>query len=226
MYRRRRTRRPYRRRRTRRGGGGFRPVIRPAWRAARNLWYDVKRLKNMVNAEFKSVTAINNATHTPSTTPSRLLLNPLGRGDDIDQRHGRVVRARSVEIDGHVTINSSATNTRLRVVLLLDTHPDGVTPTYPEVFNHATSVVAVRNLDNRRRFIILRDFLVQLNNSTRDMSRIKLYKQLNFHQIFDDSNAGDITDIKHNALYLFLISDEATNAPSVHLTTRYRYVDN
>lgn len=215
-----------RRRRYSRRKGSFRPVFRPAYRAARNLWYDIKKLKNMVNAEFKSVTAIDNTTHTPTTTPSRLLLNPLGRGDDINQRHGRVVRARSIEIDGHVTINSAATNTRLRVVLLLDTHPDGATPAYSDVFQHASSVVAIRNLDNRRRFVILRDFLIQLNDSTRDMSRVKLYRRLNFHQIFDDSNAGDITDIKHNALYLFLISDEATNSPSVHLTTRYRFVDN
>jgi len=59
--------------------------------AGKQLWKDVKALKNLINVEFKVKDLVS--TSTPSTTvPTTLLLNGLQKGDDYNSRDGRQVR--------------------------------------------------------------------------------------------------------------------------------------
>jgi len=191
------------------------------------LKHDIESLRRMVNAEAKFVKAIDNTAHTPSTTPSRIFLHPLSRGTDALDRIGRTIKLDRVSIRATYTQNAAATNTTLRLVLLWDKTPGGATPTYADVFDHASSPVAHTNLANVKRFVIMKDHLICMKSGTLTaFGEFQLEMGLNHHSTCNSGNAGDITDVETGALFLFMISTEATNTPSVYLDTRVRFYDN
>lgn len=194
-------------------------------RIGRKIYRDVSYLKNMINTEFKSedvVTTIN-PDNTAGSSGSRTLLNALTRGDTIDTRDGRQVRFKSVQVNINSVINTSATDTRVFVALVIDKQPNQNAPTYAQVFDQGQAMF--RNLDWRKRFVVLRKWIIKLNQDYPEQVR-NLYKKIDMKTVYNDGNTGTVTDITTNALYLVHLSDEPTNTPSVTLSTRLRFIDN
>lgn len=216
-------RRPYRRRTTRRK----KPPSR--WktygRAGRQLAKDVMMLKGLINTEFKSADPYNGTIINPGVSPVITLLNGLTQGDDISNREGRQIRLKSVDISQAYSMNGAAFGTIIRMMLVLDKQPNGA------VFNSAdllqnTDTVAFRQLDNRRRFLILEDRKYTISSTGPIIGYDRVYKEIDIKTTYDDSNAGTIADIETNALYLLFISNEATNVPQVRVSARIRWLDN
>ena len=164
----RRKRRYYRRRRP--------PQRISYWKTAQQLWKDVGYLKSLVNTEFKAKTLIN-SSQTFSTTGSLTLLNGLSQGDDFDNRSGRQVRFKSLQFRGSVEQHASATQTFLRLIWVIDKQPNASTPVIGDILT-STSIAATRNLDNRKRFVILKDILVQMNSNGKSTSVMKFYHNI------------------------------------------------
>lgn len=192
-------------------------------RAAEQLWKDVKTLKGLVNTEYKNKEVGTSAT--PSTTGTLTLLNGLAEGDDYNNRDGRSVRFKSLQISLATVLHASATTTRIRWAIVLDRDASN---TVNSASIYSNEYASFRNLDNRRRFTFLKEgyFTMALYNGAPTPKIIDYYKKIDIHTIYDDSNNGDITDIRTNALYLYTWSDQATNTPTVGITTRLRYIDN
>jgi hypothetical protein len=49
---------------------------------------------------------------------------------------------------------------------------------------------------------------------------------LDLKTTYDDSNAGTVADIISNGLFIFQLSNEATNTPTVNHNIRIRFIDN
>ncbi len=184
---------------------------------------DVSVLKGLINTEFKTIDTVN--TGTVSTTAGFVLLNGTAPGDDFDTRDGRQIRVKSVQVTITWIQHATAVVTFLRVIIFIDKQPNEVTPVVTQLLD-TSSIVSFRNLDQRKRFIILKDKVLTMSDVGTKQGIMKWYKQLDAKTMYDAGTAGTIADITTNALFLMLVSSEASNQPTVTRVTRVRFIDN
>jgi len=186
----------------------------------------VKRLESLTGKpEFKVIDSVGSTA--VSTTGTLTLLNGLAEGDSATTRDGRQVLFKSLQLYVRGTMNGSATNTTCRVIIFLDKQPNETAPTMAALLatTVAGGVDAFRNLDNRKRFVILHDSRMVL--STDFPERVhEHYKKMSLVSQYDSGNAGTIADITSNSLYMLQVSDEATNTPTQIFNVRLRFIDN
>jgi len=177
--------------------------------------------------EFKSVdTTINSAIDNGGYVQ---LLNGLARGDDINQRSGREVMMKSVQISW-LSFATAATGVDQvhRVVLVYDRQANAAALTWNDVFG-STSIHYPRNLENRKRFKILMDMSYVINAAgepgTGRME--KYYRKLAHPVTFNSGNAGTIADITTGSLYLMWTSSVGAGATAgtIQGRVRVRYTD-
>lgn len=189
-----------------------------------SLVKDVGYLKGLINTELKVIDG--GATPSTSAAGALQIINPLVQGVDYNNRIGRQVRFKSVQIRGRVSRNAAATQTRdrVRLVLVIDKQPNMALPTWTNLYVN-TDPNAFRNLDWRKRFVILWSRLVytDADDPNRDF---RLYRKLNMKTVYDDSNIGSQADITTNALYFGYISEYGTNPPGMDFDWRLRFIDN
>lgn len=222
---------PYARRRYPRRRPRYTPRRRPVRRAptraaiygsaARQLYRDVSKLKGLINVEFKYVD--NASTINPGTTGTFVLLNGLATGDTASTRDGRQVRFKSIQHKMILNLNASASATTVRCIFLIDTQPNEAAPAAADVLQ-SVGLVAPRNLDYRKRFVILKDQNYRVNTDMPERT-VSWYRNLDMKTVYDDG--GDtIASITTNSLYMLMLSDEAANTPTVTYYTRLRFIDN
>lgn len=199
------------------------PVAKRALKMAYNL-------KQLINVEFKETntqidTTVGDSMHAE-------LLNGLSKGTNNNQRMGDSIRIKSIEVNSYAYKNSNFTGIyqRVRRVILLDLQSNAAAPTQNQIFDQAANepTLEFRNLDFKKRFVILKDDVVQITQNDPVAAFPKYYYQMNMHTSYDASDNGDVTDISSNAVYVIFISTEGTAAdePSVVSNHRVRYIDN
>lgn len=164
------------------------------------------------------------------------LLNGIRRGSEVDERHGSVTRAVSLQYRLSLSmVGDPATFPDaqfVRCVLLIDRDPQGVQFTMGDLFNFASvfTWVSQYRLDNRARFDILLDFTKVLSRQDNDGSAWfgSRLMPLSFTTYYDNTLSNTlVTSIRTNALYWVIIPSIATGiaGPSVILNsfTRFRY---
>jgi len=181
--------------------------------------------------EFKAVDVTTGVTAC-DTTSAVVLLNGIARGDDINQRNGRQVTMRSIELRGYNYVTTATGTDQIhRVCLVLDKQPNGAALTAAQVFS-SVSHLAPRNLENRARFKILMDKRMTLNSDVvgePGARRVwKIYRRLNIPVTFNNGNAGTVADIITGSVYLVMIGSNAAGvtAGSFQGISRIRYTDN
>ncbi len=160
---------------------------------------DVARLKTLINVEFKKIDI--SSTQTPNQGGVILLLNASVVGDDFDNRDGRQIRFKSIQYSLNILQNPTATQTITRCLLVIDKQPNGVLITTTELLTSNGNNLDFRNLDNRKRFVILSDMNVAQSSSANTIDRLDFYKKIDMITVYDDSNNGNITDITTNAFF-------------------------
>lgn len=198
-------------------------------RAGAQLYKDVNMLKNLINVEFKASGDSQNVAS--SAIAQFFLMNGLTRGDQINQRGGRQVRFKSIQLKGTISRSSASTGVgdRLRIVVFIDKQANASAPSFSDLFENVLgatpNVSTFRNLDNRKRFVILNDRVYNLDAD--DPSReYNYYRKLDMKTIYDDGNAGTIADITTNSLYVMVVSNTSVNPPQFNFAYRTRYIDN
>lgn len=190
--------------------------------AGMQLWKDVKYLKSLVNTEFK--VKEQSASSTANTTGVFILLNGLTQGDDFTNRNGRSVRWKSLQY--HIrTLKDTAVGTCfVNYAIVIDKQANDATPTLADLYSNVQA--QFRNLDNRKRFVIIDEVRMTLDADDPERN-ISKYKKIDMHTIYDASNNGDITDINSNALYLVAWSNQpAGDGADFTLDHRLRFIDN
>lgn len=185
---------------------------------------DVNYLRSVVNVEKKYIDIITNTTATQ--TGAFVLLNGCQTGTTAITRNGQSIKIVSIYINTLCSINTSASTTYIRAVLLLDKQPNGATPSQLDVFKNSSSVLSPLNISNSKRFKILAELRTTLSINGREMSRMKRFKKCRIHVEYNTGNVGDITDINTNAIYLYYMSDQSVNNPVFDFTSRVRFIDN
>ncbi len=196
-------------------------------RGANKALYMAKKALSMLNVEFKNHDVPTAAT-IPDATGTIQQLTNINQGDTTNTRDGAQVKLTSIFIRGNIKQNASATQTVVRLMLVLDKQTNQTIYTLADLLQDVTasdSVLSVNNLDNKHRFIVLWDRSFSLSDSGRQVIAFKFHKKLNLKIRYDNTGNG-IADLTSYSLSLVRLSDEATNVPSLRSITRIRYVDN
>lgn len=194
--------------------------------AARQLYKDVAKLKSMINVEYKyhDYSSTNNLTNTPVIN----CINFVNEGDTGQTHDGDMFRVKSIQLGGFLIGRSTTDPIKVRVALVLDTDAAASTtaPTYNDIYDTTGNIVdRFRNLDNRSRFIILKQWDKVLNPQGQDGFALKYYKQLDLKtQIIGTATEANL---RKNGLYLVMVSSNATSdLVELNINTRIRYIDN
>lgn len=189
-------------------------------------------LKRLINPEFKIIDTSSLALTIPDGVGTIVQLTNLSQGNTNITRVGNGIKIASIYAKAIFCINASATVTQIRYMLVQDKQVNGAIFATADLIESVTdvrSVISPRNIDNTKRFRILHDKLIILNpNISAVVSTcryIKIYKKLDMHVRYD-GNAGDITDLTQSGLFMVFIGNQPTNAPTVNLDVRVRFLDN
>lgn len=179
------------------------------------------------------------ATYACDTTGAVTLLNGIAQGDDVTTRDGRVVFNASVRIIGKFTGQDGiVSDTLCRVMLVWDQNNNSAAavPAITDILTASTSVSHL-NLNNRARFIILRDHMVSYGahdittatstfSSSPNTGELDWYVRLGKSKTIYSGTTGVIGSIASGALYLVTIGDQAAGAGySFNATSRVRFTE-
>jgi len=172
--------------------------------------------------ELKSVDSTVNIA--ADSTGGVQLLNGIARGDEISERNGRQVTLKSIEMRLRCKAsNGSGIDQQHRVIVVYDRQTNAAAAGIADVLSSA-NVLYPRNLENRRRFRILFDRIIQLNASGEPNSEkmIKWYRRLNHPVTFNAGDAGTVADITTGSLYFMVLGTEAPGGTAGYASGRVR----
>lgn len=180
----------------------------------------------MLNAE-KKYYDISQTTVTPANPSGSYtvvsLVSSISQGDGPTNRDGSQIRLKSINVQLAMQINAAATTTNVRWVLFRDMRPQlAAAPTYIDLYDSTDVINTFLNIEDQwRRFKIIRSGLVTLNINQNPYSTTDLYVPCSLPIRYSTSN-----DVINTNIYLMLVSNEATNTPSVAYRYRVRFYDN
>lgn len=215
---------------------------RPRRRFARKPstpWYNKKySVAQMAGAALKGVNYIkglvNSEMHKHDLTSSGTVdnngtlvnLNAIATGDTDSTRTGNSIYVRHVNASGSLEINSSATASQVRCMLIVDKQQIGDTsPSVTDVLETTGSAFAPfskLNSETVGRFSILWSRVYNLN--TQRPSVVWSCRKTMRHHVRYNGSAS--TDIQRGCLYLLFISSESVNNPTCRRNIRVSYHDN
>lgn len=186
-----------------------------------------RTVKSMLNVEYNLMDTIITSTASP-VTPAVVQLSNIVQGDTNITRDGNQIKVTHIQLKYFFTINASAVQTCVRILLVQDKQTNGTAHTGATVLKNVTVFDNVNSpyLENtRRRFRILYDRVHDLSDSGNKIGRGTKNIRLNL-PIRYAGNAGTIADITENSLELIHMSTEASNTPLLHCFCRLLFVDN
>lgn len=222
---------PRRRRRRRRRGRGGRTVAR--LETARNVFAGAAivtqgliGLGRMLNTEqkFRDLSFL----YTPGTTLLKQSLCKIPVGTGASDRIGNQIKVVTVHSRFYGAIDQQASNTTVRIMLVVDTQTNGIIFDDGDLLQSAAAqqnLVSPINMGEIYRFKIVSDQTYQLSIDGNQTFR----GTISYHQpvmIRYTGAGGDNAAINTNNIYLVLVSDEAANQPLIQTWTRMLYVDN
>lgn len=167
-------------------------------------------------------------------------------GTGMDNRIGRKICIRSVYLRGFIQSrladalgsDSVAPTNLVRVILFWDKQPAGAAPAITDLLKES-SPVSQLNLNNRDRFVIVKDKNYFIGPITCDNTHselwaggnlgypFKIYKRLKKEVVFNAGSAGTIADINSGALYLFTLGNRNSGLTTAYCTytSRVRFDD-
>jgi len=215
--------------RKRMGGPPLGPV---STRGFYGLWDGRGRneLKSVENAAIQAAPLSN-------STGSVTLINGVATGTDYTDRVGRKIIIKSIYIrmTAYPYTTGTIDNTKgecLRLMLVMDTQPNGALAAVADILNGSGDVNAPMNLNNRDRFKVLYDKQIgfpsftttsgALVNGSPMLKPIKIYKKCNLEVIFNGTGST-IGSIQTGALLVLQLSAHA--AIETLYTARVRFSD-
>lgn len=179
--------------------------------------------KKLLNVEYKLIDIVE-TSQAVGNSGHLISLNHVGQGDTHQLRNGTSVLNKSLIFKYYITPHASATDTYMRIVLLVDNRPNSTIATISEIFSEARITGHLSSV-SAGRFRVLSEFLISVNASSSENTIGKLFKELNFHTKYDGSDSTQ-NGLMKGQLLLYCISNQATNTPTLHYSTRVRFIDN
>ncbi len=206
---------------------GYRRCGEMVYSDAKRALLMAKSIKSLMNVEFKNHDVGQTAVAF-AVAPVITQLTNIAIGDTTNTRDGSSVKLVSILFKYNILMNASATKTACRVLIIHDRQTNEAIYTGTDFFSDVSAgdgIVSARNLDNGHRFQVLYDKVHTYSATGRQISYHQFYKKLNLKLRYDNAAAA-ITSLTQSSLSLVLVTNEATNVPTITSLTRLRYVDN
>lgn len=193
----------------------------PVGRIART----VSGLVQMVNTEKKYVDNTSSLIAVPNTGVAVATYTTMPQGLGDNARMGNVIKGKSISGKLYLQKNIGVQTTGMRLLWILDKECDGTIPSLSQILDNVDIVSGV-NRDYSKRYVLLKDKLLTLNDGGGQTRFHKFFFPTDFHVHFDGPTAA-ITDAKENQVFLFAMSDQgAATAPLLTHFGRFNYYDN
>ena len=228
------------RRKTQRAGQRFRqgskilPWQRGFLRSAGQL---TTRFSGSGGTEWKYLdTAINQPIDFTAETFPASGLQVIVAGNGENNRIGRKVTVKSIQFRGtFLAVPSTSANFSavIHLYLIQDTQTNGALAGFTDVFTGAQANTAMYNLDNSKRFRILKKWVCDFNATAgattaynNQSKHIEFYKRCNI-PINYSSTTGAISEVASNGLFLAagVTPNGADDDITLEGTVRIRFVD-
>lgn len=175
---------------------------------------------NVLNSEKKHYDESN--SQVPSTSGVVVsIVRGLAQGTTENQMVGNSIRLKRINYNIQAALNPSSSVTRVRWALVLDKRPETSVPSYTTIYS-STLINSFLNIDDQPgRFVVLRQKRMVLSAAALAELQYSGSVPLDLRIRFNDSQIP-----RENDLLLCILSDEATDTPSIVTGTRLRYYDN
>jgi len=183
----------------------------------------VSDVYKLVNAEAKYVDATGSGTQ--SSTLGINYLTAIGAGTTDQTRNGNSILGKDLQIHYTISMNSSATNTFFRIMIICDKQQDGADPTAGSILADPTKINSLLNKDFTLRFVNMKDITIPLSTSGNSSASGKIYLKVPWH-IYYDGTGSTVSQFKENQIFLVMLSNEATNTPTINWYSRFNFYDN
>lgn len=196
-----------------------------ALEVAGKAWSGVKYLKKLVNVERKKYDTEVVATSVNNSTGSVTALTTIAQGDNDGERGGLSIKPQSLLIRGTLLCSASASGTMVRIMVVRDNEQVADTdPSINNILDGNITVTALAPLNNLTvgRYTMLYDKLMVLDPQ-RPFKSFEIFKELSGHIRY---NGTASSDIQKHGMYVCVISNEATNYPTLNFAARLSYTDN
>lgn len=185
----------------------------------------VSMISGLVNSEVKYVDTSLAGTLL-DTGAYQVALTSIAQGDDYNQRGGRTVLSKSLDVRFSVAVNQL--NTQLQNIgwaIVLDRRPDEATTcTWATVFDSLNIWSHVDRANHAGRFVILARGALTLSGDQHPIVHIKRFINLKgIHLKFDGTAA---TNYDQNQIFLIGMSDQTSSQPTTAGESRFSYYDN
>lgn len=154
-------------------------------------------------------------------------LTSLAQGTNYTDRIGNSIKLQRIEVRMKVIMNSSSTGTLLRVILFRDLYQSGTAPGVTDVLNQNGSSNAPLQPYNwllRDRIAIIYDEIVALSGTGDNTAALNIDVPHSGHVKYVGTTSGAASN-GPGSVYLLLVSDEATNTPTVTYAYRVTFTD-
>jgi len=235
---------------------GAMKVRKLAHSRAANQFFQNPRLQpvafRMQQHETKFVDVPTAATTYLSTTPG-VLINPVQTGAAYWQRIGNKIQPLSIRVMGFITNIATAIQSQIRTIVVLDKNPSSSAAGIPaltvvlgerdQAGTATNGYLSMANLDNRNRFIVLRDehictpsvtntagVLTNLgdidSNTTMEFDFYIKLRKYGTMQFSGTANPMTVAQINTNAIYMYFLTQAANdNKWQAIVGTRFKYTD-
>lgn len=189
------------------------------------VWrYGKTALKLIANREekFFDVTA----TGTITTTATIANLSNIAQGNDYNNRNGNSIRVNRLRVDVLAFANGVAITNACRVIVFRDMMQTGTDPVAANLLENTgatTSLVSPYLHYDFDRFQILCDEVFTVSTGAKpDHRRIAI--GLDDHVLFQATAGADASNWQ-GAVYIYLVSEQVTNGPSMSYYSRLYFSD-
>jgi hypothetical protein len=218
-----------RRKPARKSGGTQRDVEKfagDAYSLASRAVAGLNSIRKLINIETR-VLDFDVAGQSISTTPTVTYASGIAQGTDIGNRVGDSIKVQHLEFCGRLAINSSATFSAIRVLLVRDMENAGAAPAATDILETVSGTVTTRsplNYLNKKRFSVLYDNFTVLDTASAYTQPVRMTMPLDRH-ISYRGTGGTVSAAAEGALFWLFVSDEATNTPTISVYTQVWYTD-
>lgn len=208
----------------RRKGGGS---ARGGARSTARLEGEVRALRRLIHEPEEKNLDVDQSV-TPSTTGVLTLTSGISQGTDIGNRVGDSIKVTRISWMGRAALSPVVTTfSTLRLLLFRDMEIQGAVPALADILETGTGTVSVRspiNFINRKRFSVLWDQIIVLDPNTHYSEVLRGELVVN-KTVRYRGTGNTVAAAAEGTIYWLLVSDEATNAPTVAIYTQLQFVD-
>lgn len=203
-------------------------------------------------AEAKAYDAYDGQTFAfgTSNVPLYNVLNAVTQGTDYKNRVGSRIKMKSIDIHIWPYYNPAGNQTVgaiYRIMLVYDSQPNGANPSASDLLKSTagtTTAASPVNLDNRDRFLVLRDYYlvertaanagggagvqpstISSGATAGQPDCIHWYVKLKHLETIYKASAGAITDISSGSLLIVTVTQGAAAGWDLSVSSRLRFYD-